>query len=402
MTRVNTRRSASVPDAYRGLSLQATRFLYYLLKVEPGATVSLEYFEDVGVEHADGRRTAEQDKSYVAGNPLTDRSVAFWKALRNWVDSVNAGQLSSETTHFIIYAPGATMGAIAEAFNSSTSLEASVAALSDARRALWKDDRWDIAKEGIDHLNVVLNDKTGIVSNMLVRLSIDDEAVNPEQEIRQLLSLKLVGDDSMDDVIQWGHGWVKREIDKAVQDRKPPRIPQTVFHNALRAYVRTHDRVNILRSVAGEPAEGDVKNELAVRRYVKQMRIIDMDEIDILAAVNDFLSASIDRTTWADEGLVSEHSLASLAKELTTAWRNIKRRTLITVGHKCAKDQGQVTFSECMTHHARVDQLETPLQFIRGSWHTLAEDLSIGWHPDYKSALSTSDASTTTTGGSEP
>ena len=56
-------------------------------------------------------------------------------------------------------------------------------------------------------------------------------------------------------------------------------------------------------------------------------------------------------------------------------------------GDKDEKDQGQITYTDCMEHDARVDGLETPRQFIRGSWHALADDLTIGWHPDYKAAL---------------
>jgi len=80
------RRSTSVPGSYRGFSLQATRFLYYLLSAKPDDIVSLEYFGDVGVEQSDGAKLSEEDKSYLSGNPLADRSVAFWKTLRNWLD----------------------------------------------------------------------------------------------------------------------------------------------------------------------------------------------------------------------------------------------------------------------------------------------------------------------------
>jgi len=85
------KRSTSAPDAFRGFSLQATRFLFHLMKAAPDDVVSLEYFEDVGVEKADGVRIAEQDKSYLSGNPLSDRSVVFWKAIRNWLDGSCSG-----------------------------------------------------------------------------------------------------------------------------------------------------------------------------------------------------------------------------------------------------------------------------------------------------------------------
>nr|VFJ95024.1 MAG: Protein of unknown function (DUF3732) [Candidatus Kentron sp. H]VFJ95756.1 MAG: Protein of unknown function (DUF3732) [Candidatus Kentron sp. H]VFK01967.1 MAG: Protein of unknown function (DUF3732) [Candidatus Kentron sp. H] len=53
------KRSTNVPGSYRGFSLQATRFLYHLLTMKPDDIVSLEYFEDVGVEKPDGVKLAE-------------------------------------------------------------------------------------------------------------------------------------------------------------------------------------------------------------------------------------------------------------------------------------------------------------------------------------------------------
>ncbi len=63
-----------MPGTVRGILLQVTRFLFYLLRVETTDVVSLELFEDVGVEFADGRKIAEQDKSIRSANPLADRS----------------------------------------------------------------------------------------------------------------------------------------------------------------------------------------------------------------------------------------------------------------------------------------------------------------------------------------
>ena len=103
-------RSTTAPSSVRGILLQVTRFLYYLLRGGPHDVVSLELFEDVGVEHHDGTKTAEQDKSFLSRNPLADRSTALWKTLHNWVDAVSSGALVPEHSRFVIYAPKAAMG----------------------------------------------------------------------------------------------------------------------------------------------------------------------------------------------------------------------------------------------------------------------------------------------------
>ena len=75
--------------------------------------------------------------------------------------------------------------------------------------------------------------------------------------------------------------------------------------------------------------------------------------------------------------MISEASLKGLERELKLTWRNKQRRTLLGHRDKNAKDQGQLTYTDCMEHDATMDGLETPKPFIRGSWHALADDLSL-------------------------
>src|SRR4051812_44440224 len=113
------RKSTAAPGSYRGFSFQGTRFLVHLLRAKDGDTVCLEAFEDVAVEHATGKRTSEEDKSYSASNPLSRRAVEFWKTLRNWVDGVNAGDLDAEKTNFVLCAPGCQCSDIATEFHKA-------------------------------------------------------------------------------------------------------------------------------------------------------------------------------------------------------------------------------------------------------------------------------------------
>jgi hypothetical protein len=73
-------KSPHVPGQYFGYSLQPDRLLALLLSTGPGTTVSLEVFEDVGMQDASGAKTAEQTKSALASNPVGDRSDKLWKA----------------------------------------------------------------------------------------------------------------------------------------------------------------------------------------------------------------------------------------------------------------------------------------------------------------------------------
>ena len=382
---------ANVPGTVRGILLQATRFLYYLLVANQDDVVSLELFEDVGVEHQDGSKTAEQDKSFLSSNPLTDRSLYFWKTFRHWTDAAQAGSMVPERSWFVLYAPQATMGPIVHAFHDATTTDDARYALEKAQQAIVDNDGLRIGVAVRGHVQAVFGADPNLVIGVIKRFKVDAHA-KPEDALRPLLFEKLVGEDSFDDVVTWAQGWVKRKIDHFVELGQPPRVIRRDFHRALLNYVRLHDRTDILRSVAGTATAEEVAKELAMRDYVRQLKIIDVNDVEVLEAVSDFLSASVDRTTWSDQGMISEASLQSFEKELEWTWRNRRRQTLLGHVGKDATVLGQLTYANCMEHHAKMDDLETPKPFVRGSWHALADDLKIGWHPEYENVLGAPDA----------
>ena len=293
--------STNVPGTVRGILLQATRFLYYLLVVAQDDVVSLELFDDVGVEHQNGKKTAEQDKSVLSSNPLADRSVHFWKTFRNWIDSAVAGTIVPNRSRFVLYAPRAHMGSIVRAFHNATTTSAARQALQKAHEVLANDGGANIGLAARPYLQAVLCADPNLVLEVIKHFEVDADQ-NPEDALRPLLFDKLVGKDSFDHVVTWAQGWVKRKIDHFVELAQPPRVAKRDFHNALLTYVRLHDRTDILRSVAGTATPQEVAAQLTMRNYVSQLRIIDLNDIDVLEAVNDFLSASVDRTTWSDQG----------------------------------------------------------------------------------------------------
>ena len=308
-TRQKRKLSSVAPGQYLGYSLQATRFLVRLLEAKDGDNICLEVFADVGIERHDGARVAEESKSNLATNPLTDRSLGFWKSLRNWIDAVSAGALDPANTYFVLFVANPTVGKIAKSLHDASSVAQVRKALDEAKRMLGWDPRKPsaVAEILLPHLQVVFTAAPELVAKILCRFQlVQSAAENPLDDLRPLMLDKLVSEDVCEDVINWAHGWVKERIDRLIGENQPARLAKREFHDALRNYVRKHDRDDILRSIAGKPTEDDVRSELAVRIYVRQAQLITLEETDVLAAVNDFLMASNDRTAWAEDGHISK------------------------------------------------------------------------------------------------
>jgi len=91
-----------VPDKLYGYGLQVRQMLYELLNCDMDSVVSVEKFDDVGVESGN-TRTAIQMKSALSNrNPVSDKAVDLWKTLYNWLLALKENELHLDVTLFTL------------------------------------------------------------------------------------------------------------------------------------------------------------------------------------------------------------------------------------------------------------------------------------------------------------
>ena len=142
----------------------------------------------------------------------------------------------------------------------------------------------------------------------------------------------------------------------------------------------------MITSMAGLPSPQQVEAE-KIRVYVRQLEIVELDDDVILQSINEYLRASVTRTKLAEQGIVHEDSFDEYQEALMAFWRNKKRQNAITHTEHKPEALGQLLFSDCCLHKEKLQGLEMPAYFTPGSFHTLADDELIGWHPDYQKKL---------------
>jgi hypothetical protein len=143
----------------------------------------------------------------------------------------------------------------------------------------------------------------------------------------------------------------------------------------------------MLASVAAQPHRDDLERELQMRTYVRQLALIELDDDEKIAAVTDFLKAEVDRVEWARQGRVLEDAYDGFEIELHAAWRNHQRRCEVAHAARTEVDRGKLLYSDCFEHQVRLEQAIVPPHFCRGSFHKLADDIKIGWHPKFADLL---------------
>lgn len=381
-------RSSQVPEQFFGYSLQAIRFLHLLLEAPPGSTVSLEVFEDVGMLGPNGNALASQVKSGLVKNPLTDRSVELWKTLANWVSAVEAGTIKPSSTIFEIYVGRHRSGTLAAAFHKAHTEVDAVAALNAARIALLGQGKTPrkLPPDLSAHASLVLKSDQSQLVQIILNLRITTAKRDPLADLRPLIETKWVRPESIDLVIQHAHGWLKERLDDLLRKRQPASVSADDFIEEMRTFMPRCDFRQIIVNMAGPPTAEQIAAE-RVKTYVRQLELIELEEEGTLEAINSYLRAIVMRTKLSEDGIVHDDSFKDFEAALTSFWRNKRRQNHLTHPAHTEIQRGQLLLSDCCLHRQRLQGLELPDYFTPGSFQALADEMEIGWHPDYETAL---------------
>lgn len=376
----------SAPGQYLGYALQEVRLFFHLLDCEPEAFVGTEYIDDVSTQNADGSCVAEQCKSALKSNPISDAAVDLWKTFANWADNVQGGQIDPTKTIFRLYVVPSKTGKLATRLSEAKSDDEIASLLSELEIKI----KSSASKPRLcdPHLKSFLalgHEKCALVIKHFVLEALDADPLKP---IRTRLDAT-IRPDLAEDAIRWGIGLAKTEIDRLIRSGEPPLLNAATFRKKFRAYIAAHDNARFLYSLTDEPSNemvADLLEQAPV--FVRQLDLVGAS-IDIKArAAGDFLWSSSDKTRWADEGHIFEESLVPYNDSLKRRHSLISSELAITAKGESDSDRGKLVYLECCKMPSeKLQELSVPPHFLSGSLNSLANNSEIGWHPKYRELL---------------
>lgn len=377
-----------------GYGLQYTRLTAMLFSAPPGSVCTLELLDDVASETTTGVQHFVQSKSALRANPVADRSTSLWKSLYNWMQLVKRGLAKVDSAVFELYVSRPVDGAIINAFANADNVDKARLAVSFARELLWGKGpnyplKLKLSQEVAKYANHVLAtdlDTNNIVAAIIARTRLVCGSGSPQADIESIISSHPVSQIKVPTIADHMCGWVKRRVDERLEKSLPAVIPRDEFHSAYTSYCRSIDRDTILRSLARKPTDAE-KLERMPDIFVQQLDLIGLSFEDKLEAISDFLRSCWDRCIWAKAGDVDESSFDDLDDTLTRTWRNHSRVNKIEHQRKTEIEKGQLLYTKCMGHAAMVQGMEPPAHFIPGCFHRLADEMQVGWHPEYQRQL---------------
>jgi hypothetical protein len=355
----------------------------------------MEYLDDVAQQEGGNEVFLIQSKSALKGNPVADRAKSLWKTLSNWIALADS-DCDLAKTIFEIYVSRPVGGQIVEAFSNACTLEEARSSIAQARDTLWGKPpdfalKGAVADDIAPYLERIFNADPISLEQIICNFRLTHGSGSPQADIEAEIRKHPVSATKVADIADHMCGVVKRRVDELLEAGKPAVIARDAFFTWYGAYVRKVDREAVLPSRARKPSENESLDQLP-KIFVQQLDLIGLPFEDKLEAASDYLMAAAERTAWAVSGDVDASSFDDLDAALKRSWRNKRRTCGIEHVSKPDEVQGQALYSECMGITTPLQGMQPPDHFIPGCLHKLADDMSIGWHPDYEQQLKTKKA----------
>lgn len=382
MFTVATASPYAAAGAYLGFTLQDVRLAFHLITVPPGCSVSIEHRDDVAVHLADGTIIHEQVKSAPKSEPLRDTSPEFWKTLANWgqiVKPVNA----STASRFQLYVMPPRSGHIATAVHAAkTDMDAD--AVIKATDGLLKVAGKTVKVQIKRFQDLPLETRRYVIRNTAI-LNTDEDEYSPLY--KAMASGVAIRPAVVTQAIRYIVGLAQTEARELIGSGKPAILSGDKFKNELQEFVRRTNMQRLLPNAA-KPNRANIEAEFVERPiFVRQLELIQATRDQQITAVADFLQASASKATWSADGLVLASNLDRWEDTLTSAHGGYQMRIAVELRDKSPEERGRVLLSYCYMHKEKLEADDVGQEFVRGSFHGLADQRRVIWHDDYTPQL---------------
>ena len=350
--------------------------------------VSIEKLDDIAFETGGSPVDILQTKYHGAEGNLTDRSADFWKTIRVWAESITKGSLDPASMNFSLITTQSApeTGLVAALLPTSSRDVKTVRTLLDEIAAETSNATNLPAYEAYNALLDWQKDQLISAINILCRsTSILGVSELMKKELRTTIERKHI-----DAFLTRLEGeWFKRFIiAMSSSDEKEVCLGEVV---AIIDDLRSQFSLTNLTADYADVEPEDIDVDCDDRVFVEQLRLIGIPNQAIRFAIVNYYRACEQRSRWSRDGLVKPGELKSYLKKLEEEWINYSSLILpdvdFTNPEQCKKS-GRDVYGKCQSEGALAIRRDFNHPYVaRGTFHTLADELKIGWHPSFQDSF---------------
>jgi hypothetical protein len=394
----------TAPGQMAGYLFQPERALYWLAKSPDGAQIGIETEDDIVIKAINDEITGrEQDKHSTSDNiPFGDSSKDLWNTLGIWCKAIKSNEVNVEICQFHLVTNKVLPEGITRRLGRAvTDLE--VKACMDELRnksLTLTDPIAEIGKQVCQSEDWLLQK---LIKNIVVSDSSDGAYGSRLKE--QVRSLLLIPSDvPYDEVYNGLLGWIHSCALNSWRNRKPAWLMRelfVVYYQRLLAKYKIRPFVETAKSLFLdlESQRNHYMNEL----FVRQLYLLSFEQNDdlLIDAIDDYLCNKTERTRFSVVGNLTNEDFDLFDEALSDRWQlihsvkkqtfKIKKRTTDDV-QILGELIGLEVLSETLEHRENLAGVATEQFYLtRGSYHHLANQMLVGWHPEYAQILGGTD-----------
>ncbi len=383
-----------VPDKVYSFTFQIRHMLNELIKAKEGDIISLEALDDVAIEN-NGENELIQIKNVISkNNPTSNRDVNFWKTFYNWLLYVQGENIELEKTKFRLFVhtiDNKNIGDICEKFHQADNTNDAEQSLEMAIKEIKGNGEKEIPESYKKYIDVLFDEDNrtillNIIMNFKVEMEIDKDY---EKKLLENLKDRILEDKYTDKILLYMLGWTNEEVNKSIKYGKPAFIKYCDFTKILKSQLTMYRQDNVLHAISVDVDDNNVAKEIEREDiYIKQLNLIDLKYDDKISAVKAFLRTSIDKTEWAERGLINRTGFKEYQDNLIDRWNNSKNLIEIEDITNNYEFFGKKLYFTCLNDNSvKLQGKDLPSHFTKGEYNHLANNLTIGWHLKYKELL---------------
>jgi hypothetical protein len=348
-------------------------------------SINIENFDDISFVDASGDpKELIQTKHKSQPKNLTDSSIDLWKTISIWIERDKG--TSQDNLYFLVTNTKASPGSACEYLSQSRDKRNSDKALEKLLKTAAESED----KSTTYFRNTFLMSSETKRKNLLSRIYVIDSSPSIDELQSRLESefLLAVKQDHRAPVSERIQSWWLTKVIELLKDSQK-NLPVKVIALKLQDICYEFHNENLPIDFSDhQPEHGDALwgNKI----FVRQLKLVTDQSERIKDAIVDYYRAYHQRLRWAREELVLDDDVDKYEKKLIEEWRRYKNAKADEFG------SGDDERRKCGTHiynwmettaNIPIRKYVSEPYVMRGSYHMLADEQRIGWHPDFLEKL---------------
>lgn len=378
--------------------LYQVRYALYLLleNDDEQAQIGIEKFDDISFSHDDASEKLIQLKHHTKTHgDLNNASTDIWRTIKVWADLINHDASCLESTKFIIITT-----ATAPQNSAASYLIPKIQKLGRNTNCAFEilkniaESSQNIRHQGYYTSFKRLGDDLGrkLIDNIYV-IDGSSNIIDVKADIRKIIrygSLPKYEDRICERLEGW---WYDKAIEYLTSDKL--------------LFVSQKQIRSLISSIRDEYTEDNLPIDIPIldkvdiedlpekdRVFYEQLRLICLSNPRINLAIRDYYRAFKQRANWIRDDLLYVNELDQYEERLVDEWE----RMFLTMqedldeysdelDEKTKQKYGKCLFNKIQDKDIRIRERCSEPFIMRGSYHSLANRLSVGWHIDFESRL---------------